>query len=125
VPLLSRGKLVGVINVQHKKQHEHTQREIQLLSTIGFLVGAEIEMARLEMEREELSDRLETRKVVDRAKGILQRDLKIDEESAYAALRKQSRQKRRSMKELAEAIVLSDELRRLGRTGQDARPAAK
>jgi uroporphyrinogen-III synthase len=72
-------------------------------------------MARLEMEREELSDRLETRKVVDRAKGILQRDLKIDEESAYAALRKQSRQKRRSMRELAEAIVLSDELRRLGR----------
>ncbi len=121
VPLLSRGKLVGVINVQHKKSHEHTQREIQLLSTIGFLVGAEIEMARLEMEREELSDRLETRKIVDRAKGILQRDLKIDEESAYAALRKQSRQKRRSMKELAEAIVLSDELRRLGRASGDAR----
>jgi uroporphyrinogen-III synthase len=125
VPLLSRGKLVGVINVQHKKQHEHTQREIQLLSTIGFLVGAEIEMARLEMEREELSDRLETRKVVDRAKGILQRDLKIDEEAAYAALRKQSRQKRRSMRELAEAIVLSDELRRLGRAGSEARHTTK
>jgi uroporphyrinogen-III synthase len=125
VPLLSRGKLVGVINVQHRKPHEHTQREIQLLSTIGFLVGAEIEMARLEMEREELSDRLETRKVVDRAKGILQRDLKIDEESAYAALRKQSRQKRRSMRELAEAIVLSDELRRLGRTASDARHPLK
>ncbi len=124
VPLLSRGKLVGVINVQHKKPHEHTQREMQLLSTIGFLVGAEIEMARLEVEREELSDRLETRKVVDRAKGILQRDLKIDEESAYAALRKQSRQKRRSMRELAEAIVLSDELRRLGRAGSaDAKPS--
>lgn len=117
VPLLSRGKLVGVINVQHRKPHEHTQREVQLLSTIGFLVGAEIEMARLEMEREELSDRLETRKAVERAKGILQRDLKIDEESAYAALRKQSRQKRRSMRELAEAIVLSDELRRAGRPG--------
>lgn len=125
VPLLSRGKLVGVINMQHKKPHEHTQREIQLLSTIGFLVGAEIEMARLEVEREELSDRLETRKIVDRAKGILQRDLKIDEESAYAALRKQSRQKRRSMKELAEAIVLSDELRRLGRAGGDIRIPAK
>jgi uroporphyrinogen-III synthase len=122
VPLLSRGKLVGVINVQHRKPHEHTQREIQLLSTIGFLVGAEIEMARLEMEREELSDRLETRKVVDRAKGILQRDLKIDEESAYAALRKQSRQKRRSMRELAEAIVLSDELRRAGRSGSQSQP---
>lgn len=122
VPLLSRGKLVGVINLQHKKPHQHTQREIQLLSTIGFLVGAEIEMARLEIEREELSDRLETRKAVDRAKGILQRDLKIDEESAYAALRKQSRQKRRSMRELAEAIVLSDELRRAGRPAGSPRP---
>lgn len=125
VPLLSRDKLVGVINVQHKKPHEHTQREIQLMSTIGFLVGAEIEMARLEMESAELSDRLETRKVVDRAKGILQRDLKIDEESAYAALRKQSRQKRRSMRELAEAIVLSDELRRVGRSGSTAQQAMK
>jgi signal transduction protein with GAF and PtsI domain len=121
VPLLSRGKLVGVINLQHKRPHQHTPREMQLLSTIGFLVGAEIEMARLEVEREELSDRLETRKVVDRAKGILQRDLKIDEESAYAALRKQSRQKRRSMRELAEAIVLSDELRRAGRSGSSVR----
>jgi uroporphyrinogen-III synthase len=88
-------------------------------------VGAEIEMARLEMESAELSDRLETRKIVDRAKGILQRDLKIDEESAYATLRKQSRQKRRSMRELAEAIVLSEELRRLGRTGSAAYPATK
>ena len=125
VPLMSRGKLVGVINVQHKKPHEHTQREIQLLSTIGFLVGAEIEMARLEMESADLSERLETRKIVDRAKGILQRDLKIDEESAYAALRKQSRQKRRSMKELAEAIVLSDELRRVGRTGPPVQQAGR
>jgi uroporphyrinogen-III synthase len=122
VPLLSRGKVVGVMNMQHKKPHEHSSREVRLLSTIGFLVGAEIEMARLEMESAELSDRLETRKIVDRAKGILQRDLKIDEESAYAALRKQSRQKRRSMKELAEAIVLSDELRRVGRTSAAAEP---
>lgn len=97
---------------------------VPLLSR-GKLVGAEIEMARLEMESADLSERLETRKIVDRAKGILQRDLKIDEESAYAALRKQSRQKRRSMKELAEAIVLSDELRRVGRSGPAAQQPAR
>ena len=50
VPVLSRGKLVGVINLQHRQPHEHSRREIQLISTIGFLVGAEIEMARLEIE---------------------------------------------------------------------------
>jgi uroporphyrinogen-III synthase len=112
VPILSRGKLVGVINVQHRREHHHSQREIRLISTIGFLVGAEVEMARLETERTELSDKLETRKAVERAKGILQRDLQLDEESAYAMLRKQSRQKRKTMREIAEAVILSDELRR-------------
>jgi uroporphyrinogen-III synthase len=112
VPILSRGKLVGVINVQHRREHHHTQREIRLISTIGFLVGAEVELARLETAHSELSDKLETRKVVERAKGILQRDLHLDEESAYAMLRKQSRQKRKSMREIAEAVILGDDLRR-------------
>jgi signal transduction protein with GAF and PtsI domain len=112
VPILSRGKLVGVINVQHRREHHHTQREIRLISTIGFLVGAEVELARLETAHSELSDKLETRKVVERAKGILQRDLQLDEENAYAMLRKQSRQKRKSMREIAEAVILGDDLRR-------------
>ena len=82
VPVLSRGKLVGVINVQHREPHEHSRREIQLISMIGFLVGAEIEMARLEIENAQLYERLETRKIVERAKGILQRDLGLTEEDA-------------------------------------------
>ncbi|MGH9258166.1 MAG: ANTAR domain-containing protein [Vicinamibacterales bacterium] len=112
VPVLSRGKLVGVINLQHCQPHEHSRREIQVISMIGFLVGAEIEMARLETENVELSEQLETRKVVDRAKGILQRDLGITEEEAYLTIQRQSRQRRKTKKEIAEAIVLGDELRR-------------
>jgi signal transduction protein with GAF and PtsI domain len=112
VPVLSRGKLVGVINLQHRRPHNHTQREIQLISTIGFLVGAEIETARLEMENSQLSERLETRKVLDRAKGILQRDLGLTEEEAYLTIQRQSRQRRKAKKEIAEAIILADELRR-------------
>jgi signal transduction protein with GAF and PtsI domain len=50
VPVLCRGKLVGVINAQHRRPHTHTKREVQLISTIGFLVGAEIELARMEDE---------------------------------------------------------------------------
>jgi hypothetical protein len=69
VPVLSRGKLVGVINVQHRESHSTAEDEIQLISTLGFIVGAEIEMARLEGENVELTEQLETRKVVDRAKG--------------------------------------------------------
>ena len=112
VPLLCRNKLVGVINVQHRQPHHHTKRQIQIISTVGFLVGAEIEMARLESENSELSERLETRKVVERAKGILQRELKMTEEEAYLSLQRQSRQRRKPMKEIAEAIVLSEEVRR-------------
>jgi uroporphyrinogen-III synthase len=112
VPVLCRSRLVGVINLQHRHPHEHTWSEIQLVATVGFLVGAEIELARLETENSELSERLETRKVLDRAKGILQRDLGITEEEAYLTIQRQSRQRRKSKKEIAEAIVLAEELRR-------------
>jgi uroporphyrinogen-III synthase len=112
VPILSRGRVVGVINLQHREPHTYTRRQIRLISTIGFLVGAEIEMARLEGENSQLLQQLETRKLVERAKGILQRDLGMDEEQAYLALQRQSRQKRRSLKEIAEAIVLGEEIRR-------------
>jgi len=113
VPVLSRDKLVGVINLQHRQPHDYSQREIHLISTIGFLVGGEIEMARLEGENSELSEQLEARKVLERAKGILQRDLQVSEEEAYVTLQRQSRQRRKSMKEIAEAIVLSDEVKRI------------
>ncbi len=111
VPLLSRGRVVGVINLQHRQHHVYRRREIRMISTVGFLVGAEIELARLEIANTTLSEQLQTRKLVERAKGILQRDLAISEEQAYLALQRQSRQKRRPMKEIAEAIVLGDEVR--------------
>jgi signal transduction protein with GAF and PtsI domain len=112
VPVLSRGRLVGAINLQHRQPHDHSRQEIRLVSMIGFLAGAEIEMARLEVQNSELSERLEVRKAVDRAKGILQRDLGITEEEAYLTIQRQSRQRRKSKKEIADAIVLGDELRR-------------
>jgi two-component system, response regulator PdtaR len=111
VPILSRGKVVGVINVQNREPHEYREQEVRLISTLGFLVGAEIEMARMEGEKAQLEERLETRKIMERAKGILQRDLEIDEEKAYLTLQRHSRQTRKSMKEVAEAVILSDELR--------------
>jgi len=117
VPLMSRGRVVGVINLQHRLPHVYKPREIRLISTIGFLVGAEIEMARLEEVNVNLAEQLQTRKVVERAKGILQRELGLSEEQAYLALQRQSRQTRRAMKEIAEAIVLSDEVKGNSRSG--------
>jgi uroporphyrinogen-III synthase len=123
VPILCRGKLVGVINLQHRKPYQHTENEVRLLTSIGFLVGAELERARLETEIVELSDRLESRKHIERAKGVLQRDFGLDEEGAYKAMQRESRQRRKSMREIAEAIILNDDLRK-SRFGEATKPAS-
>ncbi len=112
VPIVSRGRVVSVINVQHREPHVYSTREVKAISTIGHLVGAAIEMARLEHEVTQLSDKLATRKLVERAKGIMQRELGITEEEAYATIQKQARQRRKSMKEISEAILLADELKK-------------
>jgi uroporphyrinogen-III synthase len=80
---------------------------------IGVLVGAEIERARLESENLQLADRLETRKAVERAKGVLQREMLIDENEAYRLMQRESRQRRKSMREIAEAVLLGEDIRRL------------
>jgi AmiR/NasT family two-component response regulator len=50
---------------------------------------------------------LEVRKVVERAKGILQHEMRISEQDAYLVLQRQSQQRRKPMKDIAEAVVLS------------------
>src|SRR6204780_5501181 len=88
VPLMCRGRVVGVINLQHRQHHVYRRRDIRMISTVGFLVGAELELARLEEANSTLSEQLQTRKIVERAKGILQRDLGLNEEQAYLALQR-------------------------------------
>jgi uroporphyrinogen-III synthase len=112
VPIQSAGKIVGVINLQHKRPYQHSPDQVRLLTTIGFLVGAEIERARLDLENLQLSERLETRRIVDRAKAVLQRDLGVTEQEAYHALQRESRDRRKSMREIADAILLSDDMKR-------------
>jgi uroporphyrinogen-III synthase len=111
-PILCANRVVGVINLQHRRPYHHKPEQVRLLSMIGFLVGAEIERARLEDENVQLVDRLETRKAVERAKGILQRALGIDEDAAYRTMIRESRQRRKPMREIAEAIIMGEDLRR-------------
>jgi uroporphyrinogen-III synthase len=111
VPLMCRKRVVGAINLQHRRPHVYKLKEIRLISAIGFLVGAEIELARMEEVNSNLTYQLQTRKVVERAKGILQREMGLSEEQAYLALQQQSRQKRKAMREIAEAVILGEEVR--------------
>jgi len=108
-----------VINAHHRDQHQHSAEEIATLQFIGEQMGTAIakslleeENARLAEETTEAKRQLETRKVVERAKGILQRRQNLTEEEAYLRMRNESRRLRRPMKELAEAIILAEELGR-------------
>jgi uroporphyrinogen-III synthase len=110
VPIVSGGESIGVINVHHREPHEHTGEEIATLSFIGEQMGAAVAKARLMEEAAEVRQQLEDRKVVERAKGIIQQKFNTTEEDAYFRLRNQSRRLRRPMRELAEAIILAEDL---------------
>jgi signal transduction protein with GAF and PtsI domain len=119
VPLISGGDVIGVINVHHRQQHQHSPDEIALLTFIGEQMGGAIaksmladENARLVEETQEMKRQLETRKLVERAKGLLQTRYRLTEEEAYLRLRNESRRLRRPMRDLAEAIILSEDLSR-------------
>jgi uroporphyrinogen-III synthase len=119
VPLVTRGEVIGVINVHHRQSYQHSADEIALLTFVGEQMGGAIsksllaeENARLMEETQEMKRQLETRKLVERAKGILQHRQGLTEEEAYLRLRNESRRLRRPMRELAEAIILAEDLSR-------------
>jgi transcriptional regulator with GAF, ATPase, and Fis domain len=112
IPFTARSELLGALLVERRRPRVYDRREFNLLSSMGRIFGADIRISQLRNANSDLLLQLETRKLVERGKGILQRDLGLNEEEAYLALQRQSRQKRRSMKEVAQAIILSDEVRR-------------
>jgi uroporphyrinogen-III synthase len=88
------------------------ERTAELQKSIAELQENERQREQLESEKSVLSGQLETRKLVERAKGILQRELKLSEEEAYRAMQRQSQQMRKSMKEISDSIILNEELKR-------------
>jgi len=117
VPLVSAGEVIGVLNVHHKQPRMHQPEEIALLSFVGEQMGGVIsksqlaeENSRLLQEAAQIKQQLKTRKLVERAKGILQQRYQMTEEQAYLRLRDESRRQRRPVRELAEMIVNAEEL---------------
>jgi signal transduction protein with GAF and PtsI domain len=66
VPLLARKELVGVINLQHSRPRRYSSREVNLLFSVGVLLGADIGISRLETQESDLLMELETRKLGER-----------------------------------------------------------
>jgi GAF domain-containing protein len=111
-PLLSQGKVIGSINIYTRESRAFPEDEVGFLKAVAGQAAVAIQNARLMSETLDMKRTLEARKLVERAKGILQYKHNLTEEEAYLRLRNESRRLRRSMRDLAEAVILADDLNR-------------
>ena len=114
VPLLVGQKVIGTLNIYTRERRTFTPEDIGFAKAVAGQAALAFENARLISEALEMRKAPEARKVIERAKGILQHRQGITEEQAYLNLRSESRRLQRPMRDLAEAIVLAEELHRKG-----------
>ena len=112
VPLAVRGKVIGVINCYTSKPHEFSETEINVLTTIANEAAVAIENTELMVKSRVIQEELENRKRIERAKGILMKEEGLTEEQAYLKLQKYSMDHRKTMREVADAIILSAEIKK-------------
>jgi two-component system, response regulator PdtaR len=108
VPVCVKGKLIGVLNCYTTEPHEFSQDEINLLSAVANQAAAAIENANLLVRTRLIEEQLETRKLIDRAKDIIMRNTDLKGDEAYRAIQRRAMNVRKSMREVAEAIILAD-----------------
>ncbi len=84
--------------------------EQSLLPVIDIVIKNYSRIRNLEQEVSRLKDVIETRKLVEKAKGILMDSYKLTESEAFKKIQKQSMNKRVSMKSVAKAIILAHEI---------------
>ena len=106
VPLALKGKVIGVINCYTSTPHKFSQLEIEILTSIANQAAVAIENTELMVKSRIIQEELESRKVIERAKGILMKDEGISEEEAYLKVQKFSMDRRKTMREIAEAIIM-------------------
>jgi response regulator NasT len=82
--------------------------EQDLLPAIALAVSRFKEFQALHQEVDDLREALETRKVVERAKSILMRRLKLSEEEAFRRMQQRSQNENKKLGEIAEAIITAD-----------------
>ena len=111
VPMLVKDKPIGVINCYTTTEHVFTDEEINILQTIANQAAIAIENTNLIEESHTAKEALETRKLVERAKGILMKERNLKEEEAFQFIQRQAMNLRRTMREIAEAILLTDGLK--------------
>ena len=112
VPLSVKGKVIGVLNNYTSQPHKFTRDEINIMTTVASQAAIVIENAELMVKTKIVQEELATRKAIERAKGILMRDQGLTEEAAFRKLQKQSMDLRKSMREIAEAVILIEQMKK-------------
>ena len=110
VPMILKDHVIGVLNVYSADERSFSNEDLRLLSTVADQVSLAFENTKLNVAVQQTQEALQTRKMVERAKSILQKQANLSEEEAYKRLQQQSMKTRRSMREIAEAVILSSEL---------------
>lgn len=110
IPMMIREKAVGVINSYTSTPHAFTTDEVKLMQAIANQAAIAIEHATLIEKSFEMQEALAVRKLVEQAKGYLMRTKKLNEAEAFRFIQRQSMDLRKSMREIAEAILLAGEI---------------
>jgi GAF domain-containing protein len=105
-PLRGRDGLLGLMTIGRTDDEGFDSRAIQFALPVARVVEAVL-------ERDALREELRSRKLMERAKGILQRGNGISEEDAYLQLRLRSRQLRRPMADIASEVINDALLRKI------------
>jgi len=110
VPLLVKKRAIGVINLYSSKKHKFTKNEVNVLNAIANQAAMVIENTELMVKTKVIQEELESRKIIEKAKGILMRQQGLSEDKAFRIMQKHSMDSRKSMRQIADAIVLSSEI---------------
>jgi len=110
VPMLMKNNVIGVINVYTSTHHLFSEEETKTLQAIANQAAVAIEHTRLLEKSFEMQEALEVRKQVERAKGFLMASKGLSEPEAFRLMQRQSMNLRKSMREIADAIILAEEL---------------
>ncbi|MCK9431835.1 MAG: GAF and ANTAR domain-containing protein [Candidatus Omnitrophica bacterium] len=111
VPLAVKGRVIGALNCYTSKKHKFSKHELDILTALANQAAIAIENAELDLRARSAEEALTTRKLVERAKDILSQEANILPSEAYRLIQKQSMDMRKSMREVAEAIILAKEIR--------------
>ncbi|MHB8157706.1 MAG: ANTAR domain-containing response regulator [Desulfocucumaceae bacterium] len=85
--------------------------EVSILPAIELALAGYDEVVQLESKLKELKELLETRKILEKAKGIMMETMGLNEAEAFRRMQKQSMNKRISMRQVAEAVILTQNLK--------------